>query len=255
MFKERNQMKRLMFLLALGIIVVSCPTSGLAQGKNEKVLPKVKRLSLSCSFGSASSGPANDIEQTMTAAGFGDTSYGFFSSKPIEHPSSSTGIGHAAPSWLIEVHYLIKDHFSIGAIFGNSPIGETLGYHDPLCYLSIDYSVKTYASVFSLLDNGFRLGIGPAWYIANATRTDAGGGNPSKSVNKLGFLLDLGLNLPENSRFFFNLKVQYRSVGKIEIGPYESKLETEFIKESATFPATKVSYNHFFVGVGFGFRL
>lgn len=250
-------MKRLMLLLAFGIIVVSCPTSGLAQDKNEKEMPKVKRLSLSCSFGSTSSGPASDIERVMTAAGFDDTTSGFglFSSDPIYHPFSSTGIGHAAPSWLIEIHYLIKNHFSIGAVLGNSPIGETIGYHDPLCFLFIKYSVKTYAPVFSFLSNGFRLGIGPAWYIANATRIDAGGGTPSKSVNKLGLLFDLGLNIPEHSRFFFELKVQYRSVGKIEIGPYESKFETPFLKESATFPASKVSYNHFFVGVGFGFRL
>lgn len=244
-------MKRLMLLLTFAIIFVSYPISGLAQSKNDKDHPKVRRWSVSYCLGLASSGPASDIERAMTASGFDDTSYGLFSSKPIGHPFSTTGIGHT----LIEVHYLIKDHFSVGAILGNSSIGETLGYHDPLCYLFIKYSVKIYAPVFSVLSHGFRLGIGPAWYIANATRTDAGGGTPSKSVNKLGFLFDLGLNVPENSRFFFELKVQYRSVGKIEIGPYESKFETELLKESSTFPASKVSYNHFFVGIGVGFRL
>jgi hypothetical protein len=74
-------------------------------------------------------------------------------------------------------------------------------------------------------------------------------------VKKWGFLLDLGLSIPENSRFFVELKVQYRSVGKIEIGPYESTFETEFVKASATFPRSKVSYNHSFYGIGIGFRV
>jgi hypothetical protein len=121
--------------------------------------------------------------------------------------------------------------------------------------IDIDYSVATYAPVFSVQAGVLRLGIGPAWNVIKATRTDAEGVSPVKNVKKLGILLDFGLSVPRNSRFFVELKVQYRSAGKIEIGPYESTFETEFVKASATFSRSKVSYDHLFYGIGIGFRL
>ena len=250
-------MKRLIIVLTFWSILVSYPASGLTQNKTDEDHRGLKRWSISYCIGSTSSGPAGDIEKAMRAGGFNDTQVGglFGGGEAIAHPFSKTGFGETGFPMLFELHYLINPYFSIGAIISNSPIGQTLGYHDPLCDLFIDYSVATYAPVFSVRAGVLRLGIGPAWNVMNATRTDAEGVSPVEKVKKLGILLDLGLSIPRNSRFFVELKVQYRSVGKIEIGPYESKWETEFARASATFPRSKVNYSHLFYGIGIGFRL
>jgi len=251
-------MKHLIIVLTFWSILASHAASGLAQNKSDEDHRGLKRWSISYCIGSTSSGPASDIEKAMRAGGFNDdTEVGglFGGGEAIAYPSSKTGFGETGFPMLFELHYLIKPYFSIGAIISNSPIGQTFGYHDPLCFLSIEYSVATYAPVFSVRAGVLQLGIGPAWNVMKATRSDGGGVSPVEKVKKLGILLDFGLGIPRNSRFFVELKVQYRSVGKIEIGPYESTWETEFEKASATFPRSKVNYDHLFYGIGVGFRL
>ncbi|MBA7623185.1 MAG: hypothetical protein GH143_00025 [Calditrichaeota bacterium] len=52
-----------------------------------------KTLSASFVFATTSSGPAKDLENAMTDAGYNESSYGFFSGETISHPLSRTGFG------------------------------------------------------------------------------------------------------------------------------------------------------------------
>ncbi len=65
---------------------------------------------------------------------------------------------------------------------------------------------------------------------------------------KVGFLIDFGLRFPKKSLFFFELNCQYRYVGKAEIGPFN---ENPYRDE---LPNVEVTYNHVFIGGGFGVR-
>ena len=150
---------------------------------------------------------------------------------------------------MLGLDYRIKVPFSLAVFFSNSNIGTTYGYRENRSFLSIDYSVSMVASTFSVQSEGMRLGAGPAIFTTNVWNDDGSGG-PVKKDNKIGFLIDFGLAIPANYHFFAELKVQYRKVGRVGIGPF---MDTGRIL-TATLPATKVSYDHWFMGLGLGIR-
>ena len=208
-----------------------------------------RRLSLSYYLAHTSSGPASDIERAMNFSGWDETSPSFFGIGGTEHPFSNTGFGAIGFPWMLGLDYRIKAPFSLAVFFGNSNIGTTLGYHENGSFLFINYSVSMVASTFSVQSEGMRLGVGPAIFTTNVWRTDEPG-EPVKKNNKIGFLIDFGLAIPTDHHFFAELKVQYRKVGRMEIGPF---MDTGKIL-TATLPATKVSYDHWFMGLGLGIR-
>ena len=207
-----------------------------------------RRLSLSYYLGHTSSGPASEIEMAMISSGWNETSPGFFG-PAIKHPFSNTGFGALGFPWMLGLDYRIKAPFSLAVFFSNSAIGTTHGYHENRSSLFIDYSVSMVASTFSVQSEGMRLGAGPAIFTTNVWNDDGSGG-PVKKDNKIGFLIDFGLAIPTDSHFFAELKVQYRKVGQVGIGPF---MDTGKILP-ATLPATKVSYDHWFTGFGLGKR-
>ncbi len=238
-------MKRLGLLVVMGIILTSSASLALALDGGDGKRPTLRRWSFSYSIGGVVGGPAGDIENGMKAGGFADPSAGF-SHNVIEHPFSTSG-----GSQTFEVHYLFKDHFSVGAVWSRSELGETLGYHSPGCFMFIDGSTATYAALVAINSDGFRLGLGPSWNRIKANRTDASSPEGSKVVNRLGLLFYASLCFPARSRVFVQLQAQYRFVGKMTVGPYTAS----FMDNSATFPSTKASYNHAVIGIGLGFRL
>ena len=207
-----------------------------------------RRLSLSYYLAHTSSGPASDIEIEMNSSGWDETSPGFFG-PGVKHPFSNTGFGALGFPWMLGLDYRIKAPFSLAVFFGNLNIGTTLGYHENGSFLFINYSVSMVASTFSVQSEGMRLGVGPAIFTTNVWRTDEPG-ELVKKDNKIGFLIDFGLAIPANYHLFAELKVQYRKVGRVEIGPF---MDTGKIL-TATLPATKVSYDHWFMGLGLGIR-
>jgi hypothetical protein len=60
------------------------------------------------------------------------------------------------------------------------------------------------------------------------------------------------LHLPGRTRFFLDVRAQYRHAGRMTVGPY-----TPFAWPAgspAPFPASEVRFNHWFAGVGPGVR-
>ncbi len=207
---------------------------------------------LSLSLATTSSGPANDIEMGMVASGFNKTSPGGIWGGPLAHPFSRTGFGQIGAPWMITLRYSIDPLFSFGVTVSNAPIGTTLGYHDPYLYLFINYSVFTISPTASVqFGDILHLGIGPAIYIAKCSQDNAGTQSASQSATKAGYLLDAGLSIPACSSFFADVSFQYRYVGKVVIGPFESRLGSS----AATMPASSVSYNHTSIAFGIGLWL
>jgi hypothetical protein len=241
-------------LLSSAIIAFGLPAySVLGQESTESPTKPERRWLVTLSLGTTSSGPAGDIESAMVASGFDETLD--FLGK-IEHPFSRTGIGKIGNPWMISLNYALRPHevkpdVLLGLIVSDAPIGMTLGLHEPFLLLDIDYSVFTISPTVSIrLADVFHLGIGPALYKTECHQTGFME-TVSQSATKVGALFDLGLSFPAHSRFFAIVSVQYRYVGNMTIGPFESKHGDN----AATMPAISASYNHYFVSVGMGIRL
>ena len=190
-------------------------------------------------------GPGGDIEKAMRAAGLDQRGVSFFGPGADYPLSRNDGVG-----WVLGVHYTLTPRWTAGVLVGKSKSGATTGSRD-FTFLTVDHAVTTVAPILSLqASKSIRFGVGPALHIAKA-RERAG---PAERTRKVGFVVDLGVTVPAESRFFLDLKVQYHRVGGVSIGPYE---ETSFHTGEVitAFPEARVTYDHWFIGAGFGVRL
>ncbi len=239
-------MRKSLFIIMLSFLFIGYTSLIFAKENSNNPRSKLRPWSISLCLATTSSGPADDIEKAMIDARFNDTSLATL----VDHPFSRTGFGETGTLWTIGFNYIFKAPFGVGIIFSEAPIGASHGHQIPSKYLFVFYSVRTYSPVLFLQAKWLHAGIGPALYYAMSY---SGIMRPKKvhtNSTKLGFLIDFGFDFPEKSKFFVAFKAQYRYVGQIEIGPYEEKS----IHGIATFPATKVNYNHWLIGVGVGFR-
>ena len=183
----------------------------------------------------------------MRAAGLDQRGVSFFGPGADYPLSRNDGVG-----WVLGVHYTLTPRWTAGMLVGKSKSGETVGHRD-LTYLTVDHAVTTVAPILSLqASKSIRFGVGPALHMAKAQETGYPAG-PVERTRKVGFVVDLGVTVPAESRFFLDLKVQYHRVGEVSIGPYE---KTSFYTgEVNAFPEMRVTYDHWFIGAGFGVRL
>ncbi len=234
----------------IALVLPVCPATAQESADTQNEIEH--RWLVTFSLATTSSGPANDIQKAMVASGFNQTSSGGFFGGPVAHPFSRTGFGAIGFPWMIALRYSTRSPFLLGVTVSNAPIGTTLGYRDPYLFLFINYSVFTISPTVSVqFADVLHLGIGPAIYFAKSSQDNAGTEAGSKSAAKVGLLMDVGLSIPARSLFFPIVSLQYRYVGKVAIGPFESR----FINSAATMPTSSVSYNHTFIAVGMGLRL
>ncbi|MFC2164024.1 hypothetical protein ACFLT2_03380 [Acidobacteriota bacterium] len=256
-------MKALIIALTITILIVVYPASILALDadndsyQKRRRYPKQRRWSVSVYLGSASSGPAEDLEKAMIAAGLDHrfvwywAGAGPFYSDP--YPSSSTKTTLYRLPWMIRIHYLVKPPFGVGLVYSNTEIGDTAGYNEKTSRFDVEYSVNTISPVVSVQAIGFQFGVGPALYMANSIgkRLSLEESLGEKKTSKIGFLIDFGFAIPTGkTRFFVEFKAQFRAVEQVKVGPYEIKVDNDFF----IFPETKVNYNHWFIGGGIGVR-
>ncbi|MBC8485625.1 MAG: hypothetical protein H8D45_06250 [Bacteroidetes bacterium] len=185
------------------------------------------------------------IEDAMIEYGYNKSvrGYGFFSPTTYvkEHPYTDKIDGI---SWMVSVKRYIKFPFSIGLYTGKTYFASTHGYNGTT-YLGIDHSVFSVSPIISFNSYDiFSIGLGPSIYFTNTWKEDREEGECKHT--KLGFMIDVGIRIPRKSLFFFAINGQYRYVGKVEIGPFSVYKDT--------FPKTKVNYDHWLIGIGFGVR-
>ena len=229
-------------------------TASPAQESLTSGLPKIKKLSIAMYVGWYKGGPCKQIEEAMIKNGFDDHRgpgwISFGNSSGTDYPFTDNYI----PSWMINVKYHLKPHFSVGIVAGKAHLGSTHGYKIETWghILYIDYTIFNISPIFSynLFDN-MRIGIGPSINFTKAWESSYGskGIEVEDKHTKVGFLVDFGLRIPKKSRFFFELNAQYRYVGKAEIGPFNENPYRDVL------PKTKVNYSHFLISFGFGVRI
>lgn len=250
-------MKVLNIALTISILIAVYPGSMLALDANHDSNQKLRRWSVSVYLGSASSGPAKEWEKAMMAHGFNQTCvidwFPFGGISQTTYPFSETGIARYRLPWMLNVHYSLNPLLGVGLVYSNTKIGDTAGYKETTGRFDVEYSVNTFSPVVSVQAMGFQFGIGPAFYMTNSIgkRLSTGEIFGEKKTRKIGLLIDFGLAIPSSkSRLFFEIKIQYRAIGKVEVGPYE----IETTEDLVIFPASNINYNHWFLGAGLGIR-
>ncbi len=248
-------LRRISLLVALCGFIIACALAARPASAQEGAGPAsmpARRWDVTLSLGTTSSGPASDLEAAMRAAGFDDTFPDVYGSGGHATPFSYTGASDEGASWMIAAHYAVSPRYAVGLIVSDSPIGTTYGLRAPLDSLDIHYSARAVAPTFSVrLSDAIYVGVGPAFFMTKAYQYEYYAGAETRySANKVGALVELGASVPVRSRFFATASLQYRYVGNVTIGPFESLVADH----PATLPATSVSFNHLFFSLGVGVR-
>ena len=152
---------------------------------------------------------------------------------------------------MLALKYRLRPRWGIELQYGYSSTGETVGNAGGFgALLILDHGVRTLAALGTLEEGPLQLGLGPALYVVRVVDEPQGIGGAT-DVSKLGVVVEAGFQHPRNSRFFVDLRAQYRWVGSVTIGPYTASL----FDESAVLPVCAVSFIHAWFGIGVGFRL
>jgi len=238
--------KLILAILISSLIIPAAP----AQETITSDIPPKKTWAVTMYLGWTFGGPCKQISDAMIANGFDDQKgSGWFGDSDTDYPHTD----HYKPSWMISANYNLKSPFSIGITGGMTNLGCTQGYKVETWGhpLDVDYLVSNISTIFSYNSYDIvRIGIGPSIYFTEAWESSdhAEGIDVEYKHTKVGFLIDFGLRFPKKSLFFFELNCQYRYVGKAEIGPFN---ENPYRDE---LPKVEVTYNHVFIGGGFGVR-
>ncbi len=233
-------------LVWCSLLALSTVGSVQAQSADEPPEPRLKRFSISGYSGAPIGGPSGDLEAEMRTAGFDKTTQcWFFCEGAIRHPKSYA----PGTSGMLALKYRLRRRLAVQLLYASTSTGETIGAAGGTFggLLILRHGVNTLAAVATLQEGPLLLGLGPALYMLSASDTHGETGE----ATKLGLVFDAGLQFPHNSRFFVDLRAQYRWVGSASFGPYTAS----GFDDSAVLPEFSLNFNHAWFGLGFGIRL
>ena len=154
-------------------------------------------------------------------------------------------------TFMICSKYYLKSQFSIGIVGGITFLGRTYGPVPEDANLQVIYSARYIATIFSYnLYDILSIGIGPSVNFTKASERSFSYEriNVKYYNTKVGFIIDFGFRIPRKTRLFGELNVQYRYIGKVEIGPFYVNPDRDPL------PQITVKYNHLSICPGFGVR-
>ncbi|MCB2220714.1 MAG: hypothetical protein KQI35_09980 [Bacteroidetes bacterium] len=208
----------------------------------------IKRWSISGYIGWTVGGPCTDLSDKLTYYGYDDYSTGgWFSSSGKDYPRTD----RSTPSWLIGLNYNLGIPFSIAVLGGKSHLGEISGHKSDalLSFIRIANTAATYTTIFSYNDhNFFKIGMGPALFNVKTWEQSRGIGDEiTHNFQKIGFIAEIRIQVPNKSQFYFELNGQYRYIGNESVGPFIDRYNEGI-------PEIEINYNHGFIGGAFGIR-
>lgn len=239
-------------ILSLIIVCLVCSNSSIAQENDGPFKNGYRRWTVAIYLGFASRGPATAFEGLMISNGFDANDGQIGTSLGKDHPYSLTGANfQRGTPWMLTTYYRFKSPFVIGATFSHTQIGTTYGHQTNGAintYLDISYAVTVFSSVLAIQARDIlRIGIGPALYSPQTSAAGFRTVDRSSIDSRIGLLVDFSLAVPSKSHFFGEVKIQYRKVGQVKVGPWRQEGLT-----SSTLNAIDVNYDHWFFGLGFG---
>jgi len=216
------------------------------------------RWTVSLVAGTTSSGPAGALEQAMIAAGFDepDETLGGYAAGRT-YPYSATGWGQIGLPFVLELRYRPLPWAYAGLAGGLTPIGETVGYQEPIHFV-VEYRVAVVAAVAGIgvrLDlpgePRFRLGVGPARYRVARTPERGVVDLFTTTTDTTGVLFEAGTEARIIGNAALALTVQYRRVGSLTVGPVTLPTLTGPID----FPAVEVGFSHWLTALGLSIEI
>jgi hypothetical protein len=245
--------------ILVGLILISCmPLVVHSQPSESNSFYYESKISLTFYLATTFGGPQTAIEKQMRISGFDVASYGLFSRERITHPHSR----YNGLPWMIDANYRFTPLLSGSIQMSNSLLRETIGYANPQGgigeHLFLNYSVKSYATVISFyLEDYFIVGFGPTYNTVISYQDYHGQQTDTIEETKIGLMAQVILKLQLGRVFSLNLIGQYRFIGSSTIGPFVREKTIGWAAPNPTtytitFPETKISYNHGFVGLGLG---
>ncbi len=237
----------------LGAVVLAClaPASGTLWA--QAMDGGSPHWTVSLVAGTTSGGPAEALERAFVAAGFDepDETLGGYAAGRT-YPYSATGWGQIGLPFVLELRYRPFPWAYAGLAGGLTPIGETVGYQEPVHFV-VEYRVAVVAALAGVgvrLDlpgePRFRLGVGPARYRVARTVERGVVDLFTTTTDAAGALVEAGTEVTITGDAALALTVQYRHVGSFPIGPVSFPILTG----SLDFPAVDVGFSHWLTALG-----
>ncbi len=226
------------FLMLTAASESVCQVVGYVGGKPDW---RSRRWSVGLYIG-GSRGDANaDLEEALIASGWDEPRVDPVTGLVRAYPTSSRG----GVSLMGAVRYRLTVILAGELLFSSVETGRTTGYQFPTT-LQLRHSVLSFAPLASAQLSILHLGAGPALHVIRVGHGTAG---YDESHLKLGLLGDVGIAFPQDYVAFLDVRVQYRVVGKAEIGPVAGGGGG-----SAEFQAAAVGFNHVLLSAGLAIR-
>lgn len=184
------------------------PASLVGQTRDDRSGPPSRRLSFVLELGPSFGGPSSGLADQLRVAGFDDTDPGgcflIGCSGPTTHPtreSPGTAGGVAA-------RFAISRQLVVGASYGNTSLGGSSGYRADTTALFGGRHIFSHWDATFFWAGAFwkpapilRVGGGPGWYRLESI-------SAGSEVSQLGLMVEAGLELPADRRFFLDLAIR-----------------------------------------------
>lgn len=224
--------------------------SNSVQGQAQESDQKSHAFHAAILFGRSSDSGSESLESAMREAGFADPLYYFFGSTAGNIPHTSKGTPKT-----FTAQYRLRSPLSAGIVVASTGESLTSGLHGYAQFLDVEYAARSVAVTASARFKALRLEFGPSW---NQTRVREVGptvflsnSDTWKKENKLGFIAGASVSIPVWSLIYVDAGVQYRYIGSSVAGPFTPGA---YVDTPMTFPATKINFSHWFLGIGPGIR-
>lgn len=124
-------------------------------------------------------------------------------------------------------------------------LGRTYGQSDdPFTSLLIEHRTSVVSLSVLARKNDLFIGAGLAFYYLQIGSSPFNTAITTYRRNRIGFVLEAGLQFPRDRMLFFDLRAQYRFTGSTHVGPLANG------NDPITLPEQDISYNHWFLNFG-----
>ena len=174
-----------------------------------------RRITITRDLTWAKGGPGDGLVTQLQAAGYNYESPAWcliFCAPAVAHPNEQHPSAMASTS----IRFAVTHKFAVGLTLSQENLGGAIGYRSDSSlfggtYINSDWETRaTWAVAYWTPAPGIRLGGGPALHhLVNVPE--------SRSLSRIGAIAEVGLELPEQSRFFLDLAARYHFIPATDV--------------------------------------
>lgn len=243
------------FAAILTLLLIITPALAAAQTSTPVPSPPEKKWSLVRGFSLGDNVSAPAFENAMRAAGFDDTSPGFFSGG-VAHPFS----GSVSSGSMTDVTYRHSRRLALGLRRTSADVGITSGYQADFKWLYLGSKVSTFAPIaYFRVNSALRVGAGPvaaATNVSTSPSPSSSSGEQSFKSTVYGGLITASLETGIGRYFTLGFNISRLWIPDVAVGPFTSDSGDSLNERygTATLPAMRVNLSHQTFGLSLGIR-